>query len=63
MRDDDFEWDRAKAAANLARHGVSFEAARLAFSDAFAIALKTRAKITVRTASSYWEWPIACCCT
>ena len=28
----------AKAAANLARHGVSFEAARLAFSDAFAVA-------------------------
>jgi uncharacterized protein len=38
MRDDDFEWDGAKAAANLARHGVSFEAARLAFSDVFAVA-------------------------
>ena len=38
MRDDDFEWDGDKAAANLARHGVSFEAARLAFSDAFAVA-------------------------
>ena len=38
MRDDDFEWDDAKAAANLARHGVSFEAARLAFSDAIAVA-------------------------
>jgi uncharacterized protein len=38
MRDDDFEWDDAKAAANLARHGVGFEAARLAFSDGFAVA-------------------------
>ena len=38
VRDDDFEWNDAKAAANLARHGVSFEAARLAFSDALAVA-------------------------
>jgi hypothetical protein len=33
MRDDEFEWDDAKAAANLARHGVSFETARRAFRD------------------------------
>ena len=38
MRDDDFEWDDAKAAANLATHDVSFEAARLAIADAFAVA-------------------------
>ena len=38
MRDDDFEWDGDKAAANLARHGVNFAAARLSFSDAFAVA-------------------------
>jgi uncharacterized DUF497 family protein len=37
MRDDDFEWDDAKAAANLARHGVSFKTARLAFADVFAV--------------------------
>lgn len=36
MRDDEFEWDDRKAAANLRNHGVSFEAARLAFDDAFA---------------------------
>ncbi len=30
-----FEWD--KAAENYARHGVSFEAARFAFDDPFAI--------------------------
>ena len=28
-----FEWDEAKAAANLARHGVSFEEAQAAFND------------------------------
>ena len=38
MRDNDFEWDDAKAAANLTTHDVSFEVARLAFADAFAVA-------------------------
>ena len=33
----DFEWDDAKAAANLAKHGVGFEQAREAFDDPFAI--------------------------
>jgi uncharacterized DUF497 family protein len=37
MQDDYFEWDDAKAAENVAVHGVSFEAARLVFDDAFAI--------------------------
>jgi uncharacterized DUF497 family protein len=37
MTSDDFEWDKAKAAANLAKHGVSFEQARQAFDDPFAI--------------------------
>jgi uncharacterized DUF497 family protein len=37
MRDDEFEWDDAKAAANLARHGVSFEVARRAFDDPHAM--------------------------
>jgi hypothetical protein len=32
----DFEWDEAKAAANLAKHGVSFEQACQAFDDPFA---------------------------
>lgn len=42
MRDDDFEWDDAKAAENLARHGVSFAAARLAFADIFAVVREDR---------------------
>ena len=37
MRYDDFEWDKGKPAANLAKHGVSFEQAREAFNDPFAI--------------------------
>ena len=37
MKDDEFEWDDVKAAQNLANHGVSFEAARLAFDDPFAV--------------------------
>ena len=37
MRDDEFEWDDDKAAQNLATHGISFEVARLAFDDAFAV--------------------------
>jgi uncharacterized DUF497 family protein len=37
MKAHEFEWDDAKAAANLAKHGVSFEQARDVFDDPFAI--------------------------
>jgi hypothetical protein len=37
IQDDEFEWVDDKAARNLADHGVSFEAARDVFDDAFAI--------------------------
>ena len=37
MQDNYFEWDDAKNAANDAKHGVTFERARLVFADAFAI--------------------------
>ena len=33
----EFEWDDAKAAENLRRHGVSFAQAALAFRDPFAV--------------------------
>jgi uncharacterized DUF497 family protein len=33
----EFEWDEAKARSNLAKHEVSFEAARLFFDDVFAL--------------------------
>ena len=32
-----FEWDEAKAAANLAKHGVSFEEAATVFGDQLAL--------------------------
>jgi uncharacterized protein len=35
-----FEWDPRKAAANLAKHGVSFEEAQTVFSDEGALLLK-----------------------
>jgi uncharacterized DUF497 family protein len=37
MVDDEFEWDDGKAESNLRKHKVSFEDARLAFQDAFAL--------------------------
>jgi uncharacterized DUF497 family protein len=37
MTNDDFEWDDAKAAANFAKHGVTFEGACEAFNDPFAL--------------------------
>jgi uncharacterized DUF497 family protein len=37
MREGTFEWDDAKAVANVKRHGVTFEAAREAFKVAFAL--------------------------
>jgi uncharacterized DUF497 family protein len=42
VQDEDFEWDDAKAAQNLVPHGVSFEAARLAFDDAFGVVREDR---------------------
>ncbi len=33
----EFDWDPAKAAANLRKHGVSFEEAQTVFYDEFAI--------------------------
>jgi uncharacterized protein len=42
VQDDEFEWDNRKAAQNLAEHGVSFSAARLAFDDAFGVAREDR---------------------
>ncbi len=37
MRDDEFEWDDEKTARNLLLHGVSCDAARLAFHGLFAV--------------------------
>jgi uncharacterized protein len=37
MTSDDFEWDDAKAAANYAKHGVTFDGACEAFNHPFAL--------------------------
>ena len=37
-----FEWDTAKAVANLRKHGVSFDLASLAFADPFALIAQDR---------------------
>ena len=37
MNDSKFKWNDAKAASNIADHGVTFEAAREAFVDPFAL--------------------------
>ena len=34
---EEFEWDAAKATANLRKHGVAFEDAQLVFNDAYAL--------------------------
>jgi uncharacterized DUF497 family protein len=34
----EFEWDDQKARANARKHGVTFERAKLAFTDPFAVA-------------------------
>lgn len=39
MKNVAFEWDPAKAASNVARHGVAFDQARGSFTDPFAIEL------------------------
>lgn len=35
----DFEWDSAKAASNLVKHGISFPEAATVFADPFAVYL------------------------
>jgi uncharacterized DUF497 family protein len=37
MEDDDFVWDDAKAASNWRDHAITFDMARLAFKNAFAV--------------------------
>jgi uncharacterized DUF497 family protein len=61
MEDDDFEWDDAKAAQNVLQHPVSFEAARRAFDDPFAVVREDRRKITARIAISCSGWLMIVC--
>jgi uncharacterized protein len=38
----DFEWDPAKAAANLAKHGIDFPSASRVFDDPAVVELRSR---------------------
>jgi uncharacterized DUF497 family protein len=57
MQGDDFEWDDAKAALNVRKHGVGFPAAQAVFRDP---RLRSSGSMTVavmmRTVSSSSEW-------
>lgn len=44
--DGDFEWDTAKAAANLTKHGVSFPEAATVFADPLAVYLDDGAELS-----------------
>ena len=46
-----FEWDPAKAASNLQKHGVSFEIAIRAFGDPFALTDQDR----IETGEQRWQ--------
>ena len=46
-----FEWDPAKAASNLRKHGVSFETAVRAFTDPYALVEQDR----VEDGEERWE--------
>ncbi|MDM9582860.1 BrnT family toxin [Nostoc sp. GT001] len=39
----EFEWDKSKAAANLKKHGVSFEEAKTVFSNSLAVIFDDKA--------------------
>jgi uncharacterized DUF497 family protein len=43
--DGDFEWEEAKAAANLAKHGISFPEAATVFADPLAVYLDDGAEL------------------
>ncbi len=71
MDDGIFQWDDAKAIANVERHGVTFEAAREAFKDPFALDWLNEsedygddrlARTTATTASPSLAWPRTVCC-
>ena len=55
MEGADFEWDDTKAAHNLASHGVSFEAAQLAFDDPFAVVREDRRQDYGAISCSAWS--------
>ena len=63
MADHEFEWDDDKAALNYAKHGVSFEAAREVFKDAFAVETLDDRVDYREERFSIIGWPVAFSCS
>jgi len=49
-----FEWDEKKAAANLRKHGVSFEEAASAFGDPLSLTIPDPAVPRMKSGASCW---------
>ena len=47
----DFEWDLAKAASNLRKHGISFETATLVFEDPFHLSVQ----VSIENSEYRWQ--------
>jgi hypothetical protein len=54
-----FTWDRGKADANLRKHGVSFETARLVFVDPIALSDQDRIEVVIVVAPPSWSMTMA----
>jgi uncharacterized DUF497 family protein len=63
MNDGVFQWDDSKAAANHAKHGVTFEAARDAFKDPFALDWIAEGPTKASSVSPRWVWSKTACCS
>jgi uncharacterized protein len=64
MVDGDFDWDPVKARRNYNRHSVTFETARKAFADPFAVEIlddhKNFGEESIRGTSQSFNLPLAC---
>jgi len=60
MRSDEFEWDDAKAEANLRKHRISFRTASRVFDDVFALIEQDVARTTTKIAISPRGWWKGC---
>ena len=63
MNDGKFQWDDAKAASNIADHGVTFDAAREAFADPFALDWLDEVRIMAKTVTPWSAWRRVACST
>ena len=59
MGEDQFEWDDVKARSNLAKHGVTFEAACRVFDDVSPLTNLISTADLARSGTSSQEWSTA----